>query len=206
MSALEHLAAQHGDLADLVEQLGGSELADHASLRLLTAALEQRLQKLEDKLDEAHRHELRVRLAGDADSVGVQITAGVLGTLADAIVDDIRVLLPDRSDAAVADAARLVVTAVDDGDGDEDGGPELVLMSPPRTSDQLLVDPTDGRPVLTAALDRLCVALEDDGSALVAALAGVLVDHPVRLVVTIRTPEGRRDIEVDRARLQTATD
>lgn len=197
---IDHLLEQRDELADLVDQLGGSELEDAASLRLLTEALRERLGKLEEKLDESRRCEVRIALVGGTAGVGAGATAAVVGAIASAVSGAIRDALPDLGPRAIDEASLLSLTDVDI----TAGGGCIVLTSPARPRDQLLVDPATDRPVLFVALDALCDALEGDASDTLTAVAEALAEEPVALRVSVTSPEGERTLELTRAALQRA--
>jgi hypothetical protein len=200
VTGIDHLARQRDELADLVDQLGGSALEDAPSLRLLADALRVRLRKLEEKLDEARRCELRVEVEGAAGDVGARITAALIATLSAAVTDRVAAILPDLAPAATDEAARLSLIALDL----DDGGGAMVLASPPRPTEQLLIDAASGRPALVVALDEVCDELERDASDLLADLGAAIVTEPLHLRIHVRTPASERSVEVPRSRLQTA--
>lgn len=200
MSDLELLLEQRQQLAHLIEQLEGAALVDSPSLRLLTDSLCERRQKIDDKLDDARRTELRLRLVGASD-VRAGTIATVVGAVSEAVVAAVAEELPGLPASAVDDAARLTISSVNH-DGE---ATTVVLASEARPAEQRLAAADAERPALAAGIDRICEALETGEGDLLQAIAHAVVAEPVSFSLSARGPGIDRSVHLDRIRLQEAT-
>lgn len=199
MSDVDRLEQQRDDLAGLVEQLGGPTIEASASLRLLTAALEERLAMLDERLDDARRSRVRVELHGLDTAPSAQTSAAIVIAITEALRQAVVDLLPGADDAEVADAAGVTLEHV----GDDDGVWSVEMSSPARSLEQLLVT-GDGEPALHLAVGQLATELATGEGERCAVLAEAVRGLPASLRLVFSTPSSEHEVELDRGTLQHA--